>query len=259
MLPLVAGLAELAWFVVAGRPADHDRADLRLPARDPGRHGGPGAGRTVADHGRPPDGSRRSPAGRPRCIAARRLADDPRAAVPGVSGLVLALFVTTVAHRRDHHDRSRTAGAGREHRGRRHADRRAARPPAPADYPGVDAVSPVLLAELRRVPGVRGVTVLHRPAGPPRPGEAGIATCAGPGRDAGARPLRPRRRGRPASTRRTPAARLPVRPRHDVAGGDTAAGPGAGAPRRLAGGRDRRLARRRSSGPAPCSSASHRS
>ena len=36
-------------------------------------------------------------------IAARRLADDPRAAFRAVSGLVLALFITTVGGGGDHH------------------------------------------------------------------------------------------------------------------------------------------------------------
>ena len=36
-------------------------------------------------------------------IAARRLADDPRAAFRAVSGLVLALFITTVAVVAHHH------------------------------------------------------------------------------------------------------------------------------------------------------------
>ena len=50
----------------------------------------------MADDGRRADHGPR--AGRPGAlIAARRLADDPRAAFRAVSGLVLALFITTVA------------------------------------------------------------------------------------------------------------------------------------------------------------------
>ena len=38
-------------------------------------------------------------------IAGRRLADNPQAGFRAISGLVLALFVTSVRRRRDHHDR----------------------------------------------------------------------------------------------------------------------------------------------------------
>ena len=96
MLPLLAGLAELGFFVVHGRPASVGgevqalmsgflliivglviagpwltMAVARVMARRTSR---PGA-----------------------LIAARRLSDDPRAAFRAVSGLVLALFITTVA------------------------------------------------------------------------------------------------------------------------------------------------------------------
>jgi hypothetical protein len=96
MLPLLAGLAELGFFVVHGTPASPGdeiwallsgflliivgliiagpwltMAAARVMARRTSR---PGA-----------------------LIAARRLADDPRAAFRAVSGLVLALFITTVA------------------------------------------------------------------------------------------------------------------------------------------------------------------
>ena len=96
VLPLLAGLAELGFFVVHGTPASAGgeiwallsgflliivglviagpwltMAAARVMARRTSR---PGA-----------------------LIAARRLADDPRAAFRAVSGLVLALFITTVA------------------------------------------------------------------------------------------------------------------------------------------------------------------
>ena len=96
VLPLLAGLAELGFFVVHGTPASPGgevwallsgflliivglviagpwltMAAARVMARRTSR---PGA-----------------------LIAARRLADDPRAAFRAVSGLVLALFITTVA------------------------------------------------------------------------------------------------------------------------------------------------------------------
>ena len=96
VLPLLAGLAWLGFFVVHGRPAS---VSGQIQALVPGCLliligliiAGPwltmtGA-RIMARH-----------ASRPGAlIAARRLADDPRAAFRAVSGLVLVLFITTVA------------------------------------------------------------------------------------------------------------------------------------------------------------------
>ena len=96
VLPLLAGLAELGFFVVRGAPASPGNevwallsgflliiAGLVIA--------GPWltmvAARVMARRTSRPDA----------LIAARRLADDPRAAFRAVSGLVLALFVTTVA------------------------------------------------------------------------------------------------------------------------------------------------------------------
>ena len=62
----------------------------------------------------------RASGGRPDLLAARRLADDPRAGFRAVSGLVLALFVTS------------TAVAVMQHDGRRAR----ARPPATSPRPG---------------------------------------------------------------------------------------------------------------------------
>jgi FtsX-like permease family len=96
VLPLLAGLAWLGFFVVHGRPRS---VSGQIQALVPGCLliltgliiAGPwltmtGA-RIMARH-----------ASRPGAlIAARRLADDPRAAFRAVSGLVLVLFITTVA------------------------------------------------------------------------------------------------------------------------------------------------------------------
>ncbi len=96
VLPLLAGLADLGFFVVHGKPASNSGQVLVFV---PGFAlimvglviGGPWltmAGARVL--------ARR--ASRPGAlIAARRLADDPRAAFRAVSGLVLALFIFTVA------------------------------------------------------------------------------------------------------------------------------------------------------------------
>jgi hypothetical protein len=96
VLPLLAGLAWLGFFVVHGRPAS---VSGQIQALVPGCLliligliiAGPwltmAGARIMARH-----------ASRPGAlIAARRLADDPRAAFRAVSGLVLVLFITTVA------------------------------------------------------------------------------------------------------------------------------------------------------------------
>jgi hypothetical protein len=95
-LPLLAGLAELGYFVVHGRPAS---VPGQIQAYVPGFLliivglviAGPWLTMTGA---RIMAGRTSRPGG---LIAARRLADDPRAAFRAVSGLVLALFITTVA------------------------------------------------------------------------------------------------------------------------------------------------------------------
>jgi len=96
VLPLLAGLAELGFFVVHGRPASVPGQIQALV---------PGClliviGLVVAGPWLTMTGARTMArrASRPAAlIAARRLADDPRAAFRAVSGLVLALFITTVA------------------------------------------------------------------------------------------------------------------------------------------------------------------
>jgi hypothetical protein len=96
VLPLLAGLAWLGFFVVHGRPAS---VPGQIQAEVPGTLlimiglviAGPWLTMTGARIM-----ARRT--GHPGAlIAARRLADDPRAAFRAVSGLVLALFIATVA------------------------------------------------------------------------------------------------------------------------------------------------------------------
>jgi hypothetical protein len=96
LIPLLAGLAELAYFVAAGRPGT---TGGQIQAFVPGFLlimaglviAGPWltmvAARLMARRARRPAS----------LIAARRLADNPRAGFRAVSGLVIALFVTTVA------------------------------------------------------------------------------------------------------------------------------------------------------------------
>jgi hypothetical protein len=96
VLPLLAGIGLLAWFVVCGRPhSTGGQIQAFVPAFALVMIGlfliGPwltmaGARLAVARTRRPA-----------ALIAARRLGDNPKAAFRAVSGLVLALFVTTVA------------------------------------------------------------------------------------------------------------------------------------------------------------------
>jgi hypothetical protein len=96
LIPLLAGLAELAYFAAAGHP---HTIGGQIQAFVPGFLlimvglviAGPwltmAAARLMARRARRPAS----------LIAARRLADNPRAGFRAISGLVLALFVTTVA------------------------------------------------------------------------------------------------------------------------------------------------------------------
>jgi hypothetical protein len=96
VLPLLAGLAELGFFVVHGRPAS---IPGQVWAFVPGfaliMIGLVTAGPWLTMTGARIMARCTSRPGAP--IAARRLADDPRAGFRAVSGLVLALFITTVA------------------------------------------------------------------------------------------------------------------------------------------------------------------
>ena len=96
VLPLLAGLAELGFFVVRGAPASPGNEVWALLSGFlliivglviAGPWLTMAAARVMARRTSRPSA----------LIAARRLADDPRAAFRAVSGLVLALFVTTVA------------------------------------------------------------------------------------------------------------------------------------------------------------------
>ncbi len=96
LIPLLAGLGELAHFVEAGRPASTGGQILAyLPGFLLTLTGLVIAGPWLTMHGSRLLARRaRRPAA---LIAARRLADNPYAGFRAISGLVLALFVTTVA------------------------------------------------------------------------------------------------------------------------------------------------------------------
>ncbi len=173
LIPLVAGLAELAWFVGPRRPSTSGGQTAAFL---------PGfvlimVGLVTAGPWLTMVGSRflAGRAHRPAAlIAARRLADDPRAGFRAVSGLVLALFVTSVAVgviTTIEAERG-TADVPANSRGTLteafHGDR---------DHPGIVAPIP---AGLPSVPGVRSVTVVRaNPAW--RPGSLqfpGLVSCA---------------------------------------------------------------------------------
>jgi hypothetical protein len=96
VLPLLAGLAELGFFVVHGRPASiPGQVWAFVPGFALVMIGLVTAGPWLTMTGARVMARRASHPG--ALIAARRLADDPRAGFRAVSGLVLALFITTVA------------------------------------------------------------------------------------------------------------------------------------------------------------------
>ena len=129
-------------------------------------------------------------------IAARRLADDPRAAFRAVSGLVLALFITTVAvvaiTTQDTKDLTRFGSAAEANV---LTDQLADQSSGIASTgPGPAAPAAPLAAQLRGIPGVQGVVVVRAVPGltipgtlpglgasqfgPPGPVPAGVVSCA---------------------------------------------------------------------------------
>jgi FtsX-like permease family len=167
VLPLLAGLAELGFFVVHGTPTSPGdevwallsgfllimvgliiagpwltMAVARVMARRTSRPG--------------------------TLIAARRLADDPRAAFRAVSGLVLALFITTVAvvalTTQDAKDVTRfatpaAAAVVTDQVAASGSFTSAAEPAAAGPAPAAPAAP--LTAQLRGIPGVQGVVVVR--------------------------------------------------------------------------------------------------
>jgi hypothetical protein len=134
-------------------------------------------------------------------IAARRLADDPRAAFRAVSGLVLALFITTVAvvgiTTQDTKDLTRfatpaAAAVVTDQLAASGGFRSAQEPAAAGAGPAAPAAS--LAARLRGIPGVQGVVVVRAdpgltipgtfhnlgtfPGNAPSPVAAGVISCA---------------------------------------------------------------------------------
>jgi FtsX-like permease family len=185
LVPLLAGAAELGFFVMHGRPSTvHGQVQAFFPGMLLVVTGlivaGPwltmAGARFLARRARRPGA----------LIAARRLADDPRAGFRAVSGLVLALFVTTVAVSVSttgdvkHGLLSTVTGANvlvdqLDQSGAAGSDRA-----APAAAPVLPAT---LTARLRGIDGVTGIIEVHaatgltvRVSGAAAP--AGLVSCA---------------------------------------------------------------------------------
>jgi FtsX-like permease family len=171
VLPLAAGLAYVGFFVVHGRPASNSGQVLAFL---------PGfavimAGLIVAGPWLTMTGARvmARHASRPgTLIAARRLADDPRGAFRTVSGLILALFITTVAvaglttqDAKESHPTGWASAANvlvDDLAGQPVSARSQPSDASPALTPSAPAanVAP-LLARLSRIPGVESVIAVH--------------------------------------------------------------------------------------------------
>ena len=167
VVPLLAGLAELGFFVVRGTPASPSGEVWALL---PGFLliivgliiAGPwltmAAARVMARRTSRPG----------TLIAARRLADDPKAAFRAVSGLVLALFITTVAvvtlTTQDAKDVAQfaTPAAAAVVTDQVAASGDFISPQEPAAVgAGPAAPAAPLAAQLRGIPGVQGVVVVR--------------------------------------------------------------------------------------------------
>jgi hypothetical protein len=200
VLPLLAGLAELGFFVVRGTPASPGGEVWALLSGFlliivglviAGPWLTMAAARVMARRTRHPGA----------LIAARRLADDPKAAFRAVSGLVLALFITTVAvvgiTTQDAKNRTTFASpaAAAVVTDQLAASGLFTSPQEPAKSgAGPAAPAAPLAAQLRGIPGVQGVVVVRADprltipgafhnlgtfsGGPPTPIPAGLVSCA---------------------------------------------------------------------------------
>jgi hypothetical protein len=173
LLPLVAGLCELAYFVVVGRPSTTGK---QIEAY------GVGfvlvmVGLLVAGPWLTMVGARfvAARASRPSALlAGRRLADNPRAAFRSVSGLIVALFVTTAAWGVittlvSYHNASTGGSAGRRLIAEDFIDH-----PLPA-------LTGTTVKQFSTIRGVTGVVVAHvssATTGPEMGPPTGLVSCA---------------------------------------------------------------------------------
>ena len=161
VLPLLAGLADLGFFAVHGEPASNSGQVLAFTT---------GfalimIGLVIAGPWLTMTGARvlARRASRPgTLIAARRLADDPRAAFRAVSGLVLALFIFTVAAALiATQDTKHVAPADGAAASNTLVDQFST---SPDDGPVAGSAPPppaTVLTRLRQIPGVQGIVEFH--------------------------------------------------------------------------------------------------
>ena len=179
LIPLLAGLAELAYFVIVGRPKS-------TPGQIQAYTTGilvVMAGLIIAGPWLTMVGSRimaRRTSRPATLIAARRLADNPQAGFRAISGLVLALFVTSVAVGVI---TTINAYGGGNADGAPQRNTLVDRFVNFADGPGTESISSLpnaLLGRVRAIQGVQAVTTVHSDPfsterfGPP----PGLASCA---------------------------------------------------------------------------------
>ncbi|MGH3258388.1 MAG: FtsX-like permease family protein [Streptosporangiaceae bacterium] len=171
VLPLLAGLAELAFWAMHGHPASpggqvqafaSSFALILTGLFIAGPWLTMAAARTMARRASRPG----------TLIAARRLADDPKAAFRAVSGLVLALFITTVAvvaittQNAENLTRFGSAAEANVLTDQISASNQVAGNSAPGTSMGTARPGPAtpatpLVAQLSGIPGVRGVLVVR--------------------------------------------------------------------------------------------------
>jgi len=175
VVPLLAGLAELAFWTIYGHPASIPGQIQAFVSSFALIIAGlfiAGPWLTMAAA----RGMARWTSRAGTLIAARRLADDPRAAFRAVSGLVLALFITTVAvvaiTTQNAKDLTRWASAAETNvlTDQVSASNQVARNSGPgasqgAAGPGPAAPAAPLTAQLNRIPGVQGVLVVRADPG----------------------------------------------------------------------------------------------
>jgi hypothetical protein len=197
ILPLLAGFAELGFFIVHGKPAS---PSAQVLAFVPGYLliivglviAGPwltmAAAKVLARRTSRADA----------LIAARRLADDPKAAFRAVSGLVLALLITTAATvaitTQNVADLTELGSAAVANVLTDQLTGNLSPGNGVLTGPGPAAPAAPLAARLRGIPGVQGVAVVRADPGlaiparfrnfgaglfaPPSPAPAGVVSCA---------------------------------------------------------------------------------
>ena len=185
LIPLIAGLAELLFFVAVGHPSTTGGQILGYMS------GGVliiiglviagpwltmvGA-RTVARHAQRPS----------TLLAGRRLADNPSAALGTISGLIIALFVgsasvgvlTTIL---SHGGTAKDTSAARQTLVQRLGGPLTpieSGPPSSTTATTAVAVPPAALAELTSIPGVQGATVIYTKPGADEQSSAGLVSCS---------------------------------------------------------------------------------